>query len=112
MSRPHPRSLTLVALFVLGCAQQAEGERCELSNDNNDCESGLVCTSLSGLTGQSTGAVCCPPKGQPIHVDICGLAPPDLTGGNNSSSSGDDDTSSSGTSNSPAPTDAGSDAGG
>lgn len=56
---PHLVSV-LGLLLVTSCGEQAEGERCERSNDSNDCAAGLVCKSLQDLTGASVGAVCCP----------------------------------------------------
>src|SRR5690606_24127429 len=52
-------SMLLVA-SALGCAEQGEGERCDLANDNTDCEGDLVCTSLRSLNRGTVGAVCCP----------------------------------------------------
>jgi hypothetical protein len=74
----------LLSLLFIGCAQQAEGERCDRSNDNNDCEPGLECISLQALTGASEGAVCCP-RSNP-NVAICQPQTLDLN-------TGDDDTS-------------------
>lgn len=86
MSRP----ILSVAFVVCGvlvasaCASQAEGERCDTRSGNDDCETGLVCTPVSGLaigsqltTGanqQSTAnlGLCCPPSGdrsrQPVEA--------------------------------------------
>jgi hypothetical protein len=87
MRRPTPRPWLLLALLTVACAEQGEGERCELSNDDNDCEPGLVCTSLSGLTGETTGAVCCPQSN--FTTRICRLKPLDLDTGDDIAS--DDD---------------------
>lgn len=57
-------------LFFASCGEQGEGERCERSNDNNDCAPGLVCKSLQNLTGVSEGAVCCPESNN-FTTDIC-----------------------------------------
>ena len=47
-------------LLVLACDEQGEGERCDLRNNNIDCESGLECVALETLGVNSPGAVCCP----------------------------------------------------
>ncbi len=52
--------LPLACAMLLGCSNQAEGERCDLDNGNADCESGLICKSLQSLSGQGEGAICCP----------------------------------------------------
>lgn len=72
------RSVLLLALVLLGCAKQAEGERCDRANDNNDCESGLECVSLLTLTGAAEGAVCCP-RSNPSEP-ICRRRGIDLSG--------------------------------
>src|SRR5690606_28134215 len=88
-------SVLALAVLAGGCAEQAEGERCERSNDDNDCEPGLVCTSLQGLTGDSEGSVCCPPRGgEPPKTDICRSQPIDLGGGADDDGAADDDTAS------------------
>lgn len=87
MRRLTSRPWLFLALLTFACAEQGEGERCELSNDDNDCEPGLVCTSLSGLTGETTGAVCCPQSD--FTTRICRLKPLDLDTGDDIAS--DDD---------------------
>jgi uncharacterized membrane protein YgcG len=58
----------LLALLVLaGCAEQHEGERCDRSNADLDCEIGLRCTPLD------IGAICCPDT-RPATVDACRTA--------------------------------------
>jgi hypothetical protein len=69
-----PALLAAVFLFV-GCADQGEGERCDLRNGNTDCESGLTCTSAEDLnkfagSEQSGAALCCPPSGE-VTVEAC-----------------------------------------
>ena len=76
-------SFALLSALVGGCADQAEGERCDKRNGNADCASGLVCrdvdphraqagakkdagASSSSVVGQ---AVCCPLAG--ASVDLC-----------------------------------------
>jgi hypothetical protein len=64
----------LAAFFaVVACANQAEGDRCDRTNGDNDCESGLRCTPVSSLSGQTTttkAAICCP-ENRPASVDAC-----------------------------------------
>jgi hypothetical protein len=43
----------------MGCGAQGEGQLCDSNNLNNDCNSPLVCTMI---TGQNYSA-CCPPAG-------------------------------------------------
>ena len=58
----------LFALLVLaGCAEQGEGERCERTNGDADCQVGLRCTPLE------IGAVCCPDDRPPTE-DVCRTA--------------------------------------
>jgi len=65
-------SLTALVLLV-ACSRQEEGDRCSTRNDDNDCESGLVCKAAETLrTGKSDGvARCCPPEGNSISNDLC-----------------------------------------
>ena len=75
----------LLALLVLaGCAEQKEGERCDRSNADLDCESGLRCTPLPDF-----GAVCCPDNRPPTE-DVCRTANIGTggTGGTGGSSTG------------------------
>lgn len=50
-------------LPLAGCADQAEGERCDPKNNNLDCEGNLICTSLRSLNAGTEGAICCPASG-------------------------------------------------
>lgn len=45
---------------VSGCSDQSEGDRCDLKNGNEDCQSGLTCTSKQVLGGNSD--ICCAPN--------------------------------------------------
>lgn len=59
---------SLWALLVLAaCASQAEGERCDRTNGDGDCESGLRCTPYQG------SAICCP-EDRAANVDACRAA--------------------------------------
>ena len=51
-------------LWVAGCADQEEGQRCDPLNGNNDCAAGLVCVRADKLALVEVGAVCCPPAGE------------------------------------------------
>lgn len=53
------RSAALLAALS-ACSNQAEGDRCDLDLNSDDCDVGLICTSLQSLTGAGTGAICCP----------------------------------------------------
>jgi hypothetical protein len=72
--------LALALAFASACAEQREGERCDKQSGNDDCATGLVCTTQSssstGSGDQSTQgellpAVCCPPQGQHATAQIC-----------------------------------------
>ncbi len=67
--------LVAFAALCAGCAKQGEGERCDTRNDNRDCESGLICTSLSSLNRGSEGAVCCPDDRSNSSAAICETLP-------------------------------------
>ncbi len=46
---------------LFACSKQSEGERCQLLNYNNDCDSGLLCTSARDLQATDEVDRCCPP---------------------------------------------------
>ena len=53
---------TVAVVAMPGCANQGEGERCDVNNNNDDCASGLTCQTIPG---QPT-TLCCPqPPAQP-----------------------------------------------
>lgn len=65
---------SLVALVLLvACSRQEEGDRCSVENDDNDCESGLICIDYHDLRGGEADEVsrCCPPEGEPISNARC-----------------------------------------
>lgn len=66
-------SVGLAVLLVASCAGQAEGDRCQLANNNDDCQAGLVCTSGQSLNRNYD--VCCPPQGVAATSDSCKVAP-------------------------------------
>ncbi|NUQ79186.1 MAG: hypothetical protein HUU21_37205, partial [Polyangiaceae bacterium] len=51
--------------FATSCGLQGEGERCSVDNFNEDCGTGLICTSGEDLAAQSD--LCCPPEGEPVN---------------------------------------------
>ena len=70
-----PRTLPFVgwfplALFLVGCPSQSEGQRCDLRNVNADCTSGLVCTQVA-----SGVQLCCLPVGQTSSTPACNGLP-------------------------------------
>jgi uncharacterized membrane protein YgcG len=92
----------LLALLVLAaCAEQKEGERCDRSNADLDCEEGLRCLAIPG----QEGAICCPTNRPPTD-DLCRTA--NIGGGGSSGSGG----SSSGGVNSGGTNSGGSESGG
>ncbi|MBI4703514.1 MAG: hypothetical protein HY744_20580, partial [Deltaproteobacteria bacterium] len=58
-------ALALAALALgavpSGCSLQAEGERCDRNAGDDDCESGLVCTSPEQLDRTDLGSDVCGP---------------------------------------------------
>jgi len=83
----HPRTrlgfifLALALGSATACSNQGEGQRCDKLSGNDDCQAGLVCTTLTQGTQTTTvrtadggtvktsvpvtytPAVCCPPPG-------------------------------------------------
>lgn len=55
--------------LLFGCSLQGEGERCDQQSNNEDCESGLVCTSPLNIVGDIYR--CCPPEGEAVSDDRC-----------------------------------------
>ena len=60
-----------LAVLLLACGRQAEGERCDTANGDDDCESGLRCVSNTELSQIEEGALCCPPADQTPSVETC-----------------------------------------
>jgi hypothetical protein len=71
-------------LSVPSCANQGEGERCDINAANNgsdDCNSGLVCTPPDqlrwpvtmdgGIAQRPSTYICCPPNGVAATTDVC-----------------------------------------
>jgi hypothetical protein len=57
---------------LIACSNQGEGEYCDQSNGDNDCQSGLVCKPAPGLTGTFTTR-CCPMSPADATTSACGL---------------------------------------
>lgn len=57
-------------LALSACSNNGEGERCEIDNNNDDCENGLVCLAARELPqGFNGGDRCCPPdRTQATHA--------------------------------------------
>ena len=57
-------ALLVGAPLMSSCAQEAEGERCELdkglSGADSDCADGLSCTDAATLQHSPAASVCCP----------------------------------------------------
>ncbi len=70
-----PPVLALVLGVASGCADQAEGERCDQqngSNPSNDCAAGLVCVSVPpSLKAPAGASICCPPNPTNATVAAC-----------------------------------------
>lgn len=97
-------ALPFVLASSLGCSNQGEGEPCSRNNGNEDCESGLVCTSKERL--RSNSDLCCPPEPKLPSVAAC---TPGAGGGTTpDASTGTPDAG--GSPDASEPTDAGSDA--
>lgn len=66
-------SLALLCTMVLGgCSRQQEGERCSLSNGNDDCEGNLICTNATLLRqGDDEVDRCCPENLESTSVSQC-----------------------------------------
>lgn len=74
--KPTQRALAVaIAGFVmlLACSRQGEGDRCSTENDDNDCESGLVCVDWRQLRGGEADHVprCCRPDGEGVGDGRC-----------------------------------------
>jgi hypothetical protein len=73
-------SLVPFALFAgvaaliasIACSNQGEGDYCDLLNGDNDCQSGLICTTPPGLAGMpGTNTRCCPPSAAQATKAVC-----------------------------------------
>jgi hypothetical protein len=55
-------SLTVGGWLVLtACSNNAEGERCQVNNNDDDCENGLICLPASQVNQSYNGSDrCCP----------------------------------------------------
>lgn len=59
--------------LLLACSRQGEGDRCSTDNDDNDCESGLICIEWRELRDSQTNHVprCCRPDGEGVGDGRC-----------------------------------------
>jgi hypothetical protein len=84
-------ALTVSGWFVLSaCSNSAEGERCQVNNNNDDCADGLVCLASSQVNPSYNSADrCCPVDRSTASHPACTLlqnpvagdsAPPPDTG--------------------------------
>jgi len=74
--RPTRHALAVVLagfVLLLACSRQGEGDRCSTENDDNDCESGLICVPPDLLRGGSDDGVsrCCNPEGNDVSDGRC-----------------------------------------
>jgi hypothetical protein len=84
----HPRSIFRASAFAIlmavssavvlaqGCAQQREGQRCDLRAENNgnaDCQPPLICYRASELNASEVD-LCCPPDRRASTVAACTLS--------------------------------------
>lgn len=55
-------TLTIAGWLALSaCSNNAEGERCQVNNNNDDCENGLLCLAASQVNPSYNGSDrCCP----------------------------------------------------
>jgi hypothetical protein len=66
MRAPALPAVLLFAFFVfataaVACSNQGEGDLCDPNNGNNDCQDGLQCTAMNGVTGAVANRYrCCP----------------------------------------------------
>jgi hypothetical protein len=64
----------LAASIVGACSNQGEGGVCDVrasNNGNDDCQSGLVCTPITGVNG----ARCCPQDRSTATTVECSISP-------------------------------------
>lgn len=105
--KPTQRALAVALAAVvalLACSRQGEGDRCSTENDNNDCESGLICVAAKDLRSEQNDGVsrCCRPEGEGVGDGRCtrliggngGTGGSDNTGGQAGEANGDSTTTS------------------
>ncbi len=88
--------------FVVACSKQGEGERCSTSNNNDDCQSGLVCKEKLN--------VCCPDAIADATTEVCKNGNTTVTDSGateTSSETGDDTGADTGADTATTPTDGG-----
>lgn len=62
--------LLVPTVFLGSCSKQSEGERCDVLNEDSDCEGSLECVAAEDLVNSEADR-CCPPKGDRIVDDRC-----------------------------------------
>jgi len=87
-------------VVLVACSNNGEGERCQVENNNDDCQDGLICLSKSNVNqGYNNGDRCCPvdrstathPACTQLQNPIAGdSAPPPDTGPTPTTDSGND----------------------
>jgi hypothetical protein len=63
-----------------GCAEQGEGDRCDIRSGNADCDDGLECVEAESLLDTSTSR-CCPSRAESTGACARGNATPGGGGG-------------------------------
>lgn len=90
-------SLVLLVTIAFGCSKQGEGERCNPTNADQDCEDGLVCLTSGGITCDPLSGNdynckphrCCPQVGSAFSDSRCiGYTVREVTAGTGGSNSG------------------------
>lgn len=66
---PFVAALILLMGSVYACSNQGEGDRCDTRNGDEDCLSGLICTSKGTLGTDSDR--CCPSNRTQSSADVC-----------------------------------------
>jgi len=64
-------SIVIASFAFPACSNQAEGERCDVNNNDDDCQEGLICTSSRELGGSAD--YCCPPGQGTSELPECTL---------------------------------------
>ncbi len=78
-------TVAAAASLAGGCSRQSEGERCSLTNGDEDCDGSLVCTQAEELQLDDGVDRCCPPQGDAFSDSRC---TPRIGGGSSGGSTG------------------------
>ncbi len=60
----------IVGALVSSCSKQSEGDRCDVLNNDEDCDGGLECVAASELLNSEADR-CCPPEGDRVSDSSC-----------------------------------------